>query len=183
MCCALTIDIDVDFSKTIVYGAETIHPEINRIVHVLGYQNTVQNNVKRTPISSAPDKHSNFLSRFFDSFGRNPRFEIGLGNAMLLPFPAKPGTMSKKSVIDTEDFPDILTDISYATMKETPSLNPEPEFMDTSLSVGSSRAVEVFEAAGIYTVVLAQNPKDIPQRVFKFLKITLKSPKETNNIA
>src|SRR5688572_9647111 len=68
MCCALTIDVEVDFSKTIVYAAETLHPEMNRIVHVLGYQNTVQNNILKNHHNFS-DKLPNFVTNLFNLFG------------------------------------------------------------------------------------------------------------------
>ncbi len=155
MCCALNFDVDVDFSKTIIYGAETIHPELNRIVHVLGYQNTVQNNIKKQN-----SVNSSSLMKTLSNYFSFTEAAVGQGNAMLLPFPAKPGTMSSKNVIDTEYFPDILTDISSATMRGKPDLNPEP--IATSFASSASSTVEIFAAAGIYTVVLAQNIMDIP---------------------
>jgi len=79
-------------------------------------------------------------------------------NAMILPFPAKPGTMSKGNVVETTDFPKILEDMERA-------ITPPPE-MTRGFSYGligslSIPPVEIFEY-GIYTVVLAQNALDIP---------------------
>lgn len=80
-------------------------------------------------------------------------------NAMILPFPAKPGTMSKGNVVETTDFPKILEDMERAI---TPP--PEPEIMrgfDRRFGSLSMPPVQIFES-GIYTIVLAQNALDIP---------------------
>lgn len=139
MCCSVTPHVEVKFSSTVLYGAEVRHPR-DGVVHVLGYQNKVQGQVGR--------------KSFFDWLPWG-----GIGNAMILPFPAVPGTMTRANVIDTSRYKDVLQDVAKAV--------PQAQFtqMETlSRSTMATRKpkVEVFEAAGIYTVVLAQNPRDIP---------------------
>jgi len=78
------------------------------------------------------------------------------GNAMILHLPAVPGTMTQANVIPTADCPNILQDMARAIM-------PPPtrgEMHSLSRTFGSAR-VEVF-ASGIYTVVLADDPRAIP---------------------
>jgi hypothetical protein len=111
-------------SDTILYAAE-VHPEEmgRRPIHVLGYQNTVENRAEG-------------------------------GNAMILPFPAKPGTMSQANVVPTEQCPNILRDIATAIRGRYRSLScaADPE---------ADGPVEVFDT-GIYTVVLATDTRAIP---------------------
>src|SRR5690242_15190074 len=107
-------------SKTILYAAE-VRPDGGDIVHVLGYQNSVQN----LATNGAPH-----------------------GNAMILPFPALPGTMTQKNVVPTDDCPRILEDLA-ATVRWQDGGQPR------GLMKGiAANAVEVFDT-GIYTVVLA----------------------------
>lgn len=70
------------FSSTIGYAGETMKD--GKIVHLLGYQNTVQN--------------------------RNAKG----GNAMLLPIPAVKGTMTKNNILDTSKAKHILEDMRRA---------------------------------------------------------------------
>ena len=81
------------------------------------------------------------------------------GNAMILHFPAIPGTITPDDLLDTKDSPKILDDMVAA-------LRPvyRGDF-SRSLVIGASmgdRRVFVFES-GIYTVVLADSPRDIPK--------------------
>ena len=62
MCCSVSPNVEVSFSETILYAAETIN-SANKIVHVLGYQNKAQNNVNRFLVS--PGKFWNKLKSFF----------------------------------------------------------------------------------------------------------------------
>ncbi|MFY9457776.1 MAG: hypothetical protein WAP23_02500 [Candidatus Spechtbacterales bacterium] len=77
-------------------------------------------------------------------------------NAMILPFPAIPGSMSQRNVLDTSRCPQILEDMARA-------LTPRDRG-EHSLTFGASRGsskVEVFHH-GIYTVVLAEDASAIP---------------------
>jgi hypothetical protein len=128
----------VNFSQTILYAAEVATPDTGT-VHVLGYQNRVQGG----------SGSRSFWRRLF-SPDRS-------GNAMILPFPARPATMTQANVIDTEACPNVLQDVAAAISY--------PMSLDQSTSVSLSAVVpkvQVFEAGGVYTVVLAQDPNDIP---------------------
>lgn len=133
MCVSISLDVHVRFSDTILYMAEMLHPHSTwfkrKTVHVLGYENTVQNDLNNVG-------HS--------------------GNAMLLPLPAVPGTITQKNCISTESFPHILQDYRLA-VKEL--------FINKTLKInirGSNELqAEIFDS-GIYTVVLAQNVMAIP---------------------
>lgn len=129
MCCSLG---PARLSRTILYGAEVILEDGGGLVHVVGYQNKAQSLI---PSSSG---HS--------------------GNAMILPFPAVHGSMTKANVIETEDCPNILEDLARAV---TP---PTRGGAYGSLGLVGSRAarVEVFNT-GIYTVVLATDASLIPE--------------------
>ena len=165
MCCSVSPNIEVRFSNTILYAAEVVDLQ-GETVHVLGYQNRAQNNVQRLSLTTAEYpafKPTGFWNKLRGIFGSDsPKTNSAMdeettGNAMILPFPCLPQTMSKANVLDTKNCPDILKDIAKA-VKPPPaySRNMPPVFY------GSQKAVEVFEAAGIYTVVLAQDARDIP---------------------
>ena len=100
--------------------------------HVCGYQNKVQS---LTP--------------------RMGRGKTG-GNAMILPFPAIPGTMSQKNFLTGMDTcPHVLQDMARAV---APPQNRGDVF---SLRMDRTLDVEIFEL-DIYTVVLAQKASFIP---------------------
>ena len=139
MCCSVSPGVPVHFSDTVLYGAEVLGPN-RQPVHVLGYQNKVQG---RTGLSS--------LLAWLP-WG-------GTGNAMILPFPAVLGSMSRANVVDTRGYRNVLQHVANAI----PRPADEDEDDEDRLTLRQGRlAVDVFEAAGIYTVVLAQNPRDIP---------------------
>jgi hypothetical protein len=71
------------FSGTILYAGEVV--ENGSPIHVLGYENTVQN------LAGADGFREDRAWR------DEPR-----GNAMVLHFPAVPGTMSQANVVDTD---------------------------------------------------------------------------------
>ena len=73
-------------------------------------------------------------------------------NAMFLPIPARPGSMSSKNMLDVSSCPRALEDIQEAAARS---------ILLRSSSVSVSRRAEVFDQ-GLYTVVLAQDAKDIP---------------------
>jgi hypothetical protein len=141
MCMSVSPGIPVRFSNTVLYAAEIIDPN-GELVHVLGYQNKVQNGV-------------------------GPRSWIGrlfsrqlTGNAMILAFPAIPKSMTDENILVTRQYPHILQDMAKA-------LTPKPRSLGRSLGVNSfcqgiPPVVQIFES-GIYTVVLAQDPKAIPE--------------------
>ena len=143
MCCSVSPGVPVHFSDTVLYAAEVIG-EAGEPVHVLGYQNKVQGSRRR-------------LSLALD------RLPFGLsGNAMILPFPAQPKTMTQANVLDTINCRDILQDMANA-VAPPPYNRAIRSRSGVSWSLASSPPpIQVFGAAGIYTVVLAQDPRDIP---------------------
>jgi hypothetical protein len=141
VCVSVSPGIPVRFSDTVLYAADVIAPD-GGTVHVIGYQNKVQGpgGLSATVASWLP-------------FGRT-------GNAMILPFPAEPGTMTAANVLDTEGCRDILQDMAEA-------VTPRP--VEWMIARGGHKSwgeaapkVQIFRAAGIYTVVLAQDARDIP---------------------
>jgi hypothetical protein len=142
MCCSVSPGIPVHFSNTVLYAAEMLR-ENGELVHVLGYQNKAQNKAGKAK------KFGGLFRRLLNQFD---------GNAMILPFPALLQTMSKANVLNTKVCPDILQDMARA-------LEPPPQVRSQSFALAASAPqakVQVFEAAGIYTVVLAQDARDIP---------------------
>src|SRR5262245_36136200 len=133
MCCSVSPAVEVKFSDTILYAAEIVN-SYNQIVHALGYQNRAQNNVNGS---------AQWWSKLKNSFTESS------GNAMLLPFPCLPRTMSSANVLETKDCPHILKNMAQALQPP-----PRPTFAVSQSLDRSRAAVEIFEAAGIYTVVL-----------------------------
>ncbi|MDH3752513.1 MAG: hypothetical protein OEU32_01475 [Acidimicrobiia bacterium] len=121
------------FSHTIVYAGEARRD--GSIVHVLGYENTAQNRIGPR--------------RWFA-----PWRSSTVGNAMLLHFPATPGSMSQANAVDTESCPHILSDMVRALFPPVASVN-----FAQALPVDAT--AEVFDS-GIYTVVLASDASAIP---------------------
>lgn len=119
-------------ASTVLYAAEV--DAGGERVHVLGYQNKVAN--KTSPLARLMGK--------------------GGGNAMILPFPAEPGSMTRENVLDTEHCPNILQDMKRA-------LEPMPRGRGlTDAPHSGAPAVQVF-TTGIYTVVLARDARAIPK--------------------
>jgi hypothetical protein len=143
MCCSVSPGVPVHFSNTVLYAAEMLQ-ENGDFVHVLGYQNKAQNHVGKAK------RIGGLLQKFFNT---------PTGNAMILPFPAVPQSMSKANVLNTKNCPDILQSMAKA-------LTPPEHLRSPSVTFAAAAApqprVQVFEAAGIYTVVLAQDALDIP---------------------
>lgn len=157
MCCSVTPDVKVHFSNTILYGAEAVNLQ-GETVHVLGYQNRVQNNVNGGFTDFQLRDVFSRLKRSFNKINSKSSDSSQTGNAMILPFPAVPQTMSQKNIIDTEKVPNILKDLAEA-------VNP-PTQKIAYYSIQSLEAqpkVQIFEAAGIYTVILAQDALAIPE--------------------
>ncbi|MEZ5425123.1 MAG: hypothetical protein R2747_02555 [Pyrinomonadaceae bacterium] len=147
MCCSVSPRVYVDFKATKVYGAEVKKPD-GKVVHVLGYQNEARNNV------------GSWRSMF--PFNLAGKLIPGGANAMILPFPAVPRTMTEANVLDTKKCPNVLEDISKTIY------NPYMEMASQGLQSKGARsmsvpAIQVFRAAGIYTVVLAQDARLIPE--------------------
>jgi hypothetical protein len=142
MCCSVSPGVAVHFSNTILYAAEMLRDN-SEVVHVLGYQNKAQNHAGR----------GKGLGNLF-----RPFFKGSGGNAMILPFPAVPQSMSKDNVLNTKDCRDILQDMARAL---APPMQAPRTFALAAAPAPQAR-VQIFEAAGIYTVVLAQDPRDIP---------------------
>lgn len=142
MCCSVSPGVPVRFSDTVLYAAEVIG-EAGEPVHVLGYQNKVQGRIG--PLSSAlswlPIGHS--------------------GNAMIIPFPAMPQTMTQANVLATKNCPDVLQDMAESVSPRRPMISRSRSEVKLR-SAHKPPPIQVFKAAGIYTVVLAQDPRDIP---------------------
>ena len=120
-------------SRTALYVGE-VSADGSKPVHAVGYQNKVQN-------LPGPDGPT--------------------GNAMILPFPAVPGTMSQANVIPTEDCPHILDDMVATVREYDAALHRIATWGCRSLGgLPRESKVEVFES-GIYTVILAQDARAI----------------------
>jgi hypothetical protein len=120
-------------SSTVLYAAEV--PWEGALVHVLGYQNVVANG-------------GGLLSRLL-------RHQTG--NAMILPFPAEPGSMTEANVVATEACPNILQDMSKAV-----SMTLDKMLRGPALGRGQIKSIVQVFSTGIYTVVLAQDARAIP---------------------
>lgn len=129
---------EAHLSQTTLYvGVSKTFTTDHRDIHVCGYQNKVQNSPAEV------------FSQWY------PNHESG-GNAMILPFPAIPGTMSQKNFFTGMDAcPHVLQDMTTA-------IRP-PSSKGSNLSFDNERSmdVEIFEL-DIYTVILAQNARLIP---------------------
>jgi hypothetical protein len=140
MCVSVSPGVRVHFSDTVLYAAE-VTVGGGEPVHVLGYQNKVQGRAGPSSILTS-----------WLPLGR-------AGNAMILPFPAVPRTMTPANVLDTGRCRDILQDMAAALISP-----PASRAAGWGVRPGRSGPpkVQVFRAAGIYTVVLAQDARDIP---------------------
>src|SRR4029453_16642360 len=76
------------------------------------------------------------------------------GNAMILPIPAVPRTLTRKNLLDTTSCKNILDDMAEA-------LNGRCRSMCVSGVGEEAPSVDIFDF-DVYTVVLAQNAEDIP---------------------
>lgn len=145
-------------SNTTLYAAEVNAGD--GIVHVLGYQNKAQSLVR--PPSSA-HRGGRRVTDDWDWESPAPRPEPdevlgGSGNAMLLPFPAKPGTMTHANVLETKQCPNILKDMAEAVRPRMRGAMLGGDAMSFGVI---AKNVQVFDT-GIYTVVLASDARDIP---------------------
>lgn len=157
MCCSVTPGVEVEFSRTVLYGAEVKIQE--EIVHVLGYQNQVGKKlVPKSQVDAADNQSFSIVDKakqvFFSFFNK---YSVMTGNAMLLPFPAQPKTMTQANVLDTKNCKKVLQDISKAV-----TLPKEGVAVAGYARSFTPQKIQIFEAAGIYTVVLAQDARDIP---------------------
>lgn len=100
-----------------------------KLVHLLAYQNVAQNLAKAG------------------------------GNAMLLPIPSKPRTMTRANVLDTSKAAQILADMEIAITPVARGPRPTPSPM--GVTPKGPPPVQIFDS-DIYTIVLAQNAADIP---------------------
>lgn len=147
MCCSVSPNVPVLFSNTILYASE-VKKDSGEVVHVLGYQNKVQNDYLN---ESSTD------SWLQDSLNKIKSFISAQGNAMILPFPCVPKTMSEENVLGTENCPKILQDIA----KALEPVSASPQILSFGAQSVPTRSVQVFDT-GIYTVVLAEDARDIP---------------------
>jgi hypothetical protein len=106
MCCSMSPGVPVRFSDTVLYAADVIGPT-GALVHVLGYRNKVQNRPRSSLVNRSPTGNS--------------------GNAMILPFPAIPGTMGQANVLETKRCRDILQDIADSVSPTLRSLRLPPK--------------------------------------------------------
>lgn len=137
MCVAMA---PAEFRRTILYAGEARRN--GDLVHVAGYQNTVRN------LARLPPRH----------WWQRLRRPEPAGNAMILHFPAIPGTMSSVNVVPTDGLRHLLTDLVHAL--SPPVATAAPKLAQPA----ADQRVEVFEA-GIYTVVLAADATDIPAAI------------------
>ena len=152
MCCSVTPGVDVKFSDTILYAAEARNPE-GGYVHVLGYQNVAQNDVLGFDGWSLG--RIGKLVKTLNPFRKSPTG----GNAMILPFPALPGTMTRDNVLDAEKCPALLDDMRKAVRHPVAAAS---SVQSASFSLDPVPKIQIFDAAGIYTVVLARDARAIP---------------------
>lgn len=118
------------FSKTKGWVGEA--QKDGKLVHILAYGNSVQNLPGKKQTSS--------------------------GNAMFLPIPAVPGSMTDKNLLDMSKGKHVLADMENACRFQTRGAS-RPGALP--LSYGLAPRIQVFEH-GVYTVVLAQHASDIP---------------------
>lgn len=134
------------FSNTTLYAAEVLADR--KVLHVLGYQNTAQNLYRAAvPLDEGDWDWQN-------PRGKPAKGATGNGNAMILPFPAAPGSMSQANVLSTAQCPRILKDMAEAV---------RPRMRGSrGLSFGAdsfiAKSVQIFEH-DIYTVVLATDAR------------------------
>lgn len=141
------------FSKTTLFAAET---EVGgRLMHVLGYQNTVQNGVVSSHGSGQRRIGEVDRGSFsWSDLTHAPSVSLPPGNAMILPIPAVHGTMSRESVLDTRNCRYVLDDMADAVKVGAKTLGV------TRGASGTSRRIEVFDH-DVYTIVLASDARDI----------------------
>lgn len=127
---------------TIVYAG--LAKRDGKTVHVLGYQNTVENLARTRAPAGRP-------LRGWGDLGREDEPGVG-ANAMILPIPAVAGSLSEANMVDTSDSPAILQDMARTVAKQF----QRPSAGGRGLLGGTSKSVMLFDK-GMYTVVLAES--------------------------
>lgn len=150
------------FSQTKGLAAEA--EKDGKVVHLLGYQNTVVNRVNpgRRPMHAPPPgsrRGGDFGWGKKPGKGGDDAKPQGTGNAMLLPIPAVPGTMTERNVVDTSSAPHFLSDMERAIRPVT--RGGLRRGGGKTLGRGADKVV-VFDH-DIYTIVLANNVRAIPK--------------------
>lgn len=137
---------EADLSQTTLYvGVSKAFTADHRDIHVCGYQNKVQNGLVGV------------FNRWYPNHKNS-------GNAMILPFPAIPGTMSQKNFLTGMDV------CSHVLQDMAEAVNPPMRSRGDYLTLGvKSPDVEIFEL-DIYTVILAQNARLIPDVIAEIRK-------------
>lgn len=155
-CCSL---FPARFSQTKGLAAEVLKD--GKVVHLLGYQNAVNTNYDAGNSVSHPN-HSGITTStspppsLVNKFKKNPAKLSG--NAMLLPIPAKPDSMTKLNIVDTASCPRFLEDMERAIR----TTHPEAGANTGPVPKSFTPTVQIFEH-DIYTIVLAKDATDIPQ--------------------
>lgn len=142
-CCSLW---PAEFSSTRGYVGEAMRE--GKLVHLFGYQNDVVNFSTQLDLGAPSPEQSLATVK-----------SGGAGNAMLLPIPAKPGSMTRLNVINTSTCPSFLEDMELAVRPPQTRGNPmsAPRYQLMELAP----PVQVFDS-DIYTIVLASSATDIP---------------------
>lgn len=137
-------------SNTVLYAAEAapLPEDGGKIFHVLGVQNTVQN------LARARAKRPGRSEDNWDWESPHPapssRTAETNGNAIILPIPAKHGTMGAHSIIDASLVPSALRDIALAAEKTEASRDAARD-----QDVRRTRAFAAGVADGdVYTVLI-----------------------------
>ena len=128
------------------FSATTLYAAVVGGLHVLGYQNTAQSIV-------GPNKDRDWdWDIEFDP-------TAGVGNAMLLPIPAMPGTMGQENVFATALCKNILQDIGAAV---SPRRDVARSMLSFSDSMSIPKGVQIFET-DVFTDVLADDPRKLAE--------------------
>ncbi|MBY0359723.1 MAG: hypothetical protein K2W82_17100 [Candidatus Obscuribacterales bacterium] len=151
------------FSKTKGLTAEAKMGR--KTVHLLGYQNTVANTAGDSRSSpthrrqmTGPSRRRGGAADFgWDDAPVKVKSDDSNGNAMLLPIPAKPGTMSEDNVLDTSSAPNFLKNMETAI---SPRMRTLGGIRRGGRGADSMKKAIVFDH-DIYTVVLASTPAQI----------------------
>lgn len=145
------------FSKTKGFAGEITIDGV--LFHLCGYGNRAANG-DAPPRRRMPGGPSFRQRRGNFGWGDSSPVEASTegGNAMLLHFPAVPGTMNQDSVIDTASAPSFLKDMERAIQ---PPASRNGLRRGRTLGKGLPDSIQIFEH-DIYTVVLASRAEDIP---------------------
>lgn len=152
----------IRLSNTIVGGFEVKHPETGGIEHVMLYSNDLQGSASKAPTAPAarrgvPSSRVAFGYEQGADSGKRPNFgyevPIPIGNAMLLPIPAKAGSIR---LLPLKDTPNLARDYQRAVQP------PADDMLRSTRSFsakGIDSAPQVFKGfdGGVYDVV--QSPR------------------------